>query len=387
MARIQVSLFNGTAGDALAYGDHPDGASLIAIGGDKLSRGLTLEGLSVSYYLRASKMYDTLMQMGRWFGYRKGYNDLIRLYTTNELRLWYRDITVANEELHAKFDEMARVRSNPRDFSLFVRKSPAGLLVTARAKMRSGVSMQLTYSGDVVETISFRKDAAEQEANLRHAEEFLRTQSAAGRAAEPRSKNPRWEGVPGDDVAGFLELFLTSERATKANASLLARYVRDRVRAGELTGWTVALVNNSTADPSKRVSFAEMDIGLTLRSVFGTAADPDVHSIRRLASPSDEMLDLSDAERQEALELTKAGWVAGMTQAAKEPKVPLGPFVRKVRPVTRGLLVLYLLDAEKAGIPGLSPALLGVLASFPESPGAPSINIVMPRRYWEQETT
>ena len=55
---------------------------VIAIGGDKLARGLTLEGLTVSYFLRASKMYDTLMQMGRWFGYRPGYIDVCAgLYT------------------------------------------------------------------------------------------------------------------------------------------------------------------------------------------------------------------------------------------------------------------------------------------------------------------
>ena len=104
---------NGSARDALTYVDHPDGMSVIAVGGDKLSRGLTLEGLSVSYYLRASKMYDTLMQMGRWFGYRDGYTDLVRLYTTGELQTWYRDITVANEELGAKFDEMSRVGLQP----------------------------------------------------------------------------------------------------------------------------------------------------------------------------------------------------------------------------------------------------------------------------------
>src|SRR5262249_44999213 len=102
--RIRVMEINGTARDSLAYTDNPDGVSVIAVGGDKLSRGLTLEGLAVSYYLRASKMYDTLMQMGRWFGYREGYNDLIRLYTTDELQEWYRDITIANEELGAKFD-------------------------------------------------------------------------------------------------------------------------------------------------------------------------------------------------------------------------------------------------------------------------------------------
>ena len=80
---IEVRMINGTAKDALDYAEHAGtGLKVIAIGGDKLARGLTLEGLCVSYFLRASRMYDTLMQMGRWFGYRPGYLDLCRLYTT-----------------------------------------------------------------------------------------------------------------------------------------------------------------------------------------------------------------------------------------------------------------------------------------------------------------
>ena len=105
--KIQVKVINGAARDALDYWDHPEGLSAIAIGGDKLSRGLTLEGLSVSYYLRASRMYDTLLQMGRWFGYRPGYVDLCRLYTTDELREFYSHITMATEELRQEFDLMA----------------------------------------------------------------------------------------------------------------------------------------------------------------------------------------------------------------------------------------------------------------------------------------
>src|SRR6266699_2863167 len=84
---------SGSSSDLLDYRENEtSGINVIAVGGDKLSRGLTLEGLTVSYFLRASKMYDTLMQMGRWFGYRPGYADLCRLYTTAELRDWYRDI-------------------------------------------------------------------------------------------------------------------------------------------------------------------------------------------------------------------------------------------------------------------------------------------------------
>ena len=97
---ISVRKINGTAKDVLDYTDNEGtGLKVIAIGGDKLARGLTLEGLTTSYFLRASKMYDTLMQMGRWFGYRPGYLDLCRLYTTSELISWFGHIAEASEEL------------------------------------------------------------------------------------------------------------------------------------------------------------------------------------------------------------------------------------------------------------------------------------------------
>lgn len=111
---IAVKTINGTAQDALEYFEHRStGLNVIAIGGDKLSRGLTLEGLTVSYYLRASRAYDTLLQMGRWFGYRDGYEDLCRLWTTPTLWQAYRGITEANEELASEFEEMAG-RGPPR---------------------------------------------------------------------------------------------------------------------------------------------------------------------------------------------------------------------------------------------------------------------------------
>src|SRR5690606_13946831 len=107
---------------------------VIAVGGDKLSRGLTLEGLSVSYFLRASRMYDTLMQMGRWFGYRPGYLDLCRLYTTSEMADWFSVIAQATDELRGDFDRMAATGSTPREFGHRVRSHP-GLLVTSKVKM------------------------------------------------------------------------------------------------------------------------------------------------------------------------------------------------------------------------------------------------------------
>ncbi len=385
-ARIQVVRINGSAGDSLTYSDHSDGASVIAIGGDKLSRGLTLEGLSVSYYLRASKMYDTLMQMGRWFGYRRGYNDLMRLYTTAELQMWYRDITVANEELHGKFDEMAASRSNPRDFALYVRQSPAGLLVTARGKMRSGINMQLSYSGDISETVSFRKDASEQDENLKAAERFL-TEQAAHFASRRGAGNFVWNGVSGGDVAALLETVKTSETATKANSALLAKYIRSRLEADELTDWTVAVIDNTRS--ATRVPFAGREVGLTLRHENITD-HPSVFSIKRFVNPVDEFLDLTKDEQSAALALTIDAWEdagrKGAPRAKARPKIPSGEYVRKVRPATRGLLTFYLLEPPR-GLDELERGLLGFFVSFPESPGAPTINIVMPKRYWESEIT
>ena len=395
--RLRVLEINGTARDALTYADHPDGISVIAVGGDKLSRGLTLEGLSVSYYLRASKMYDTLMQMGRWFGYRDGYNDLIRLYTTGELQDWYRDITVANEELSDKFDEMARVASNPRDFSLYVRKSPAGLLVTAQAKMRSGRPMELTFSGDLVETIGFRRDADLQRRNLDAVDRFLRAQDVGGRRGR-HDRHLVWNEVPGNEVASMLEEFETVDRAKKARGRLLAAYIRSRLRHHELTDWTVAVINNRQAKEPP-VTLAGERIGLTTRAYYragvveGEAVpEGSDYTVRRVGDQGHEVLDMRETEMESAEELRakaerqarRRAEASGLDPSKVKPPV-VGPYARQVRPVARGLLVLYCLNPEPADMPEAVETIPAFLVSFPESPGAPTVSYVVPRRYWDQE--
>uniref|UniRef100_A0AAU6WVP0 Z1 domain-containing protein n=1 Tax=Chryseobacterium endophyticum TaxID=1854762 RepID=A0AAU6WVP0_9FLAO len=142
----------------LDYYDNKNGLSVIAVGGNKLSRGLTLEGLTITYFLRASKMYDTLMQMGRWFGYRPGYLDLCRLFTSNELVQWYQHITVATEEMRAEFDRMGDLDKTPAEYGLKIRTHPGSLVVTAANKFRYKKIMELSYSGELEETYSFRKN-------------------------------------------------------------------------------------------------------------------------------------------------------------------------------------------------------------------------------------
>jgi hypothetical protein len=163
---IQVKTVNGNAKDALDYVERSEtGLKVIAVGGDKLARGLTLEGLCVSYFVRTTKMYDTLMQMGRWFGYRPGYIDLCRLYTTQDLVRWFGHIADASEELREEFDQMVALGAEPWDYGMKVESHPV-LLVTSPLKMRSARTLSLSYSGSMSQTISFPNDTATLEANL-----------------------------------------------------------------------------------------------------------------------------------------------------------------------------------------------------------------------------
>ena len=133
----------------LLYEDYPEsGLHVIAVGGGKLSRGLTLEGLSISYFLRTTRMYDSLMQMGRWFGYRMGYADLCRIYTTPRLFSQFRHITMATEEMRRGFDEMFHQGLRPVQVQLKVRTDPnRELLITAANRLRAANRAKVTFGG------------------------------------------------------------------------------------------------------------------------------------------------------------------------------------------------------------------------------------------------
>ena len=146
---IRVYLINLKSEDTLDYkkaDDNDEGITGIAIGGLSLSRGLTLEGLTVSYMYRNTKMYDTLMQMGRWFGYREGYEDLCRIWLSEESRGWYSHISEAIEDLRVQIFHMRREGLRPIDFGLYVRSHPDALIVTALNKMRSAEERHVSVS-------------------------------------------------------------------------------------------------------------------------------------------------------------------------------------------------------------------------------------------------
>lgn len=275
-SRIEVSTINGQAGDVRRYKEAKDGCYLIAIGGDKLSRGLTLEGLTVSYFLRASHMYDTLMQMGRWFGYRPGYLDACRLFITRELSEWYQHIAAATIELRQDFDYMALTGAKPSEFGLRVRQHPAELEITSANKMRTGQPMQVSFADSLAETVVFWKvgDPASQPhpertnlANIAACTAFLQGLGAPG--APARQDYFTWRDIGGASVVTLLRAYQNHPESRRSRPDLLADYIEAQIKAGELGKWTVCLAgvraNQSAAETSYAIT-PSLRGGLLLRS-------------------------------------------------------------------------------------------------------------------------
>lgn len=233
------------------------GVRVVAVGGNSLSRGLTLEGLSTSYFLRNSRAYDTLLQMGRWFGYRGGYEDLCRVWIAPEAEGWYRLIAEATAELRRDFLKMKKRQATPREFGLRVRTHPESLLITARNKMSSGLDItvathDLNLLGRQIESARIFSDRHRNQSNLKQIESLLKLASEViGVPVESTRGNALlWKGVPSSVIADFLEQFLIHPLNFAFQADSIAEYLRSAVILDDprLASWTIALPTRGDAE-------------------------------------------------------------------------------------------------------------------------------------------
>lgn len=407
---IDVRMINGTAKDALDYEENKEkGLKVIAIGGDKLARGLTLEGLCTSYFLRASKMYDTLMQMGRWFGYRPGYLDLCRLYTSSDLVKWFQHISDAAAELREEFDLMANSGATPREFGLKVQSHPE-LMVTSQIKMRSAKTLLLSYSGQLMQTISFSKGDAER--NMATTRRFIEN------LGEPQKKDEfsssfgeisnswhghLWENVGVHAVVDFLSDYRTNSNAHRVNSAVLSEFIQKMSVLGELTAWDVALLGKQSGTP---VLLAP---GIAVKKVGRgvETSDGDRFSIGVLSDPKDETIGLDQQQWDAALQCTVEMWKNKKEKKSSErPTAPGGPAIRKVRGLGaegvsakpgKGLLLLYSVDPQvevegeiseakgaKRTLDGVSDVMAFAI-SFPGSKADVRVEYKVNNVGWEQD--
>ncbi len=400
LSDIEVRIINGSAKDALDYVERKStGLKVIAIGGDKLARGLTLEGLCTSYFVRTTKMYDTLMQMGRWFGYRAGYLDLCRLYTTPDLVAWFGHITDASEELREEFDAMVESQATPQDYGLRVASHPV-LLVTSPLKMRSAQTLSLSYSGSLVQTIVFRSDLETLAKNLDSADKLLLAVGTPSETAPRRSRNGEvddwkrsylWRNVASEKILDFLRGYVTPASMPRANSLVLAEFIEKMNSQGELGRWTVALIAEGRASAPYEFSNGLSVSSFPARSHRG---GEDSYTIGVLTDPTDEGIDVEEADWRYALEMTLAEWKPDPARNRLIPPTrPSGIKLREVRAISgganaHGLLMLYPLarsGAENTIPETWSKPIMGFALSFPSSTCGVLVEYKVDHLYWEQE--
>lgn len=296
---VEVICINSSTPDTLDYNeaDYPNGRNVITIGGLGLSRGLTLEGLQVSYFLRNSIMYDTLMQMGRWFGYRDGYADLCRIFMSDDAANWYAHIAEATEELRADFRGMEKAKLTPLKFGLKVRSHPAALIVTARNKMRSSkrVPVSIALEGRLAETSVLLAGEEHLRDNFRTLE---RAVTDATKKCDKEIKNCKqgilWKGVPNQVVINAIESFENHPECMLTYPEPLVEYIRWMANEGGHEKFDVLLRTGGTHDK-------EITVGNhTFRPPVRTASVYDESKIefakRRVASKGDEQAGLETHE-------------------------------------------------------------------------------------------
>jgi hypothetical protein len=234
--------------EEIDYSRHEYGLSVIAVGGSRLSRGITLEGLSVSYYIRTTRMYDSLMQMGRWFGYRPGYVDLCRLYTTNEIFEWFNHITMATEEMRNDFDEMTATHQRPTNFTLKVMNHQGLLTITSLNKLYFSQDIEISFSGENPQTYCLLKTKAAIENNLNALKILI---SSIG---FPKEEN-KIETIKGktrylfypntnfDALCNFIDAYKIEQPSIKNKT--LSDYIRTQEKESKINEWSICIVSNT----------------------------------------------------------------------------------------------------------------------------------------------
>jgi hypothetical protein len=298
-----IEVNSSSAAEPLDYSDHnyPNGRNVIAVGGLSLSRGLTLEGLTVSYFLRNSVMYDTLMQMGRWFGYRDDYADLCRIYMTPEAASWYGHISDVTEELREEFRRMKRADMTPRDFGLCVRSHPESLIVTARNKMRSGTKVlrQIDLKGRLVETALLLSNEAVIQENLGTVAEMVNAASEYGHKIDSNSGH-LWKDVPARYILGFIESFHNHPASQLTEKAPIKDYI-EWLEHQQISEWDVILI--SLTENQSRIKLPLM-MGCKVipqrRKVTDYPGNGIAFSKRRVASRGIEKVGLTEEEIKKA---------------------------------------------------------------------------------------
>jgi hypothetical protein len=334
LSRIKVVVLNSTTGEELEYEEKPE-RQLIAVGGNRLSRGLTLEGLTVAYFLRTTSMADSLLQMARWYGFRTGYEDLIRIWTTEGIAQWFVELALVEESLRDSITAMNRAGRRPDEMAIRMR-AHSDLLLTSKSKSKMLAKSNRSWSCENPQTILFPLRNA---TILNHNVDITASLLTAYPPSQDAYGGSLAHDVPATVISEYLRTFIVHEATLAFRGDLLADWIMERSAVGELIRWTI-FVANPTRD--RQTLLGSRSYGLVRRSLTGT------ESIGILTEPRHEGVDLHGGP--ESYRLSNTYNARAMRQS---------------RPSTQGLLILYPLDPLPLHAP--VQTVIGVALSLPKT--------------------
>ncbi|PTE24468.1 hypothetical protein BUY92_10175 [Staphylococcus equorum] len=269
--------------------------AFIVVGGNTLSRGLTLEGLTTTYFLRSTNQADTLMQMGRWFGYRKGYELFPRVWMDGLAQERFTFLSQMNEELRDEIREYAENGNTPLDYAPRIKNSPNYKLIriTAKNKSQAAEPSEFDFAGFNSQTVYFENDINILKGNINATEKFLNNLEA------PRIKGSKmvWNNIETQKVNSFLEEYKVSEVDTKMS-TLPALIEWLEKKGGEFENWNVILSSvgdiNNTLEQNKEWNIHGYSPSSVNRSKLRGKSNGEITSIGVLRTPSDLLADIEE---------------------------------------------------------------------------------------------
>ncbi len=369
IAEASVVVDNGASNDRLDYRtDEPQ--VVIVVGGATLSRGLTLEGLVSSFFLRGARTYDALMQMGRWFGYRPGYEDLPRMWMEATTIEAFRFISTVEEEIRRDVERYELESLTPEQFAVRIRTHP-NLAVTSPMKMQHAERSQVSYAGRRHQTFIFEhRDRTVVDGNMAAGRTLV---EAAVRGSERidgvRAGAVAFRDVDPEAVASFLTGYRFHADHRELDGERILAWLRKRTEGGLAPmRWNVAVAGRSSAMVSRdgttvdlgTVEFARgVEVACVNRAQMSATSQPDRADIKTLMSKQDSLID-----------------VPGARMPDNETELAI---LREEAAAGHGLLILYPVSA--ASVPMRNPSgravrkpldavghLLGVGLVFPRNP-------------------
>lgn len=304
VGETRVIMDNSRSRERLSYSGG-DPVVAIAVGGNTLSRGLTLEGLVVSFFVRSSSAYDTLLQMGRWFGYRRGYADLPRTWMTDELRRWFRHIALVELEIRRDIRRYEEENLTPEDFAVRIRTHPS-LAITAASKMRDAVRAEASFGGRRVQTRYFWTNNRDWLDSNIEAAQLLVSDAIEIDGASVESHPDGYiilRKVKAASILKFLRGYQVHENSFELDRGLVERYISRQNEKGHLLDWNVALIGGEPAQEGNTFDFGH---GLTLKKIRRAKLKDgpvDYADIKTLMSKEHRVIDLPGISQSEARKL------------------------------------------------------------------------------------